>query len=53
MHMRSQGNQNLFPFDLEIEAIAREQDREARRKKRAEVAMAKGNNRVLRDYALP
>jgi len=53
MDRRSQGNQNLIPFDPEIEAATPQRGREARRKKRAEVAMAEGDHRVLRDYALP
>ena len=53
IHRRSQGNQNLVPFDHGIEAAACRQGREGRRKKRAEVAMAKGDHRVLRDYAFP
>jgi len=53
MHRSSQGNQNLIAFDLEIEATAHRRGREARRKKRAEVAMAEGDHRVLRDYAFP
>jgi len=53
MHRRSQGCQTLVPFNPEIKAAARRRGGEARRKKRAEVAMAKGDNRVLRDYALP
>ena len=52
MQRRSQGSQDLVPFDPEIEAAARRRSREARRKKRAEVSMA-DDHRVLRDYALP
>ena len=53
MHMRSQEYQNLVPFDAGIEAAARRQGEEPRRKQRAEVAMAGRDNRVLQDYALP
>ena len=52
MHRRNQGNHALVPFDPKIEAAARRQSREARRKKRAEVTMIE-DQRVLRDYALP
>ena len=52
MHRRSQGSQAFVPFDPEIEAAARRRGIEARRKKRAEVAMAR-DHRVLQDYALP
>jgi len=48
IHRRSQGNQNLVPFDPKIEAVACRQGGEARRKKRAEVTLAE-----LRDFALP
>jgi len=47
MHRMSQGSQALVPFDPEIEAAARRQGGEARRKKRAEVAMAEADNWVL------
>jgi len=47
MHRRSQGNQNLVPFNPEIEATARRRGREARRKKRAIVEMAGQDQRVL------
>jgi len=40
MHRRSQGNQNLIAFNPEIEAAARKRGGEARRRKRAVVAMA-------------
>jgi len=53
MHRRSQGSQALIPFDLEIKAAARRRGGEARRLKRAEVEMTKGDHRVLRDYVLP
>jgi len=53
MHRRSQGNQNLVPFDPKIEATARWRGGEARRNERAKVAMVEGDHRVLRDYALP
>jgi len=46
IHRRSQGSQALVPLDPEIEATARRQSREARRKRRAEVSMAE-ENRVL------
>jgi len=50
--MRSQGNQTLVPFDPEIEAAARRQGAEARRRKK-QVVIAHADNRVLRDYTLP
>jgi len=53
MLTRIQGNQNLIPFDPEIEAPARRRGKEAGTKKRTEVATAEGDNRVLRDYTLP
>jgi len=52
MHRRSQRSQALVPFDPKIEAAARRQSREVRRKKRAEVSMA-DDHKVLCDYALP
>jgi len=53
MHRRSKGNQNLVPFNPEIEATACQRGGEARRRKKAEVVMAKGDNRMLQDYTLP
>jgi len=53
MHRRSQGSQNLISFNPEIEATTRCRCGEARKKKEAIVVMAKGDNRVLQDYALP
>ena len=53
MHRRSQGNQNLVPFNPEIEAAARPRVEEARRRKREKVVMAGQDNWLLRDYALP
>jgi len=53
MNKKSQGSQSLAPFNPEIKAAAQQRGGEARRKKRAEVAMAEGDNRVLWDYALP
>jgi len=52
MHRISQGSQALVPFNPEIEAAARRQGREARRKKRVEVTMAEDHG-VICDYALP
>ena len=52
MHVHSQGNQNLIPFDLEIEATARKQSGETRKKK-AEITMAGRDLRVSWDYILP
>ena len=52
MHRRSQGNQNLVPFNPEIEAAARKHGEEARRKKRVVVEMEGPNQRLLRDYAM-
>jgi len=49
MHKRSQGNQNLIRFNPEIEAAARRRGGEVKRKKRAEVIIAEGDYRVLRD----
>jgi len=53
MHRRSQGSQNLIPFNPEIEATARRSCGEARTKKEIIVVMAKGDNRELLDCALP
>ena len=53
MRRWSQGNQNLVPFDLEIETALRRQGGDVRRKKRGELARAQGDNSVLRDCALP
>jgi len=53
MYRRSQGNQNLVPFNPEIEVTARKRGREVRIRKRAVVVMVQEDNRVLRDYALP
>jgi len=53
MHRKSQGSQNLVPFNPKIEAIARQRCSEARRRKLAVVAMAEGDNGALWDYALP
>jgi len=51
MHRRSRWNQNLALFDPEIEATARQQRGEARRRKEA-VVVTEEDNRLLRDYAL-
>ena len=51
--MRSQRDQDLTPLDPEIEATARRCSGEARRTKKAEVAMARQDKRVLGDYAQP
>ena len=47
MLRRSQGNQNVVPFDPEIEAAAQRRSGKARGKKRVEMVMAEGDNRVL------
>jgi len=52
MCRRSQGNQDLVPFDPEIEAAAHRHSGEARRRKKEEEVMAGQDQRVLRDYAL-
>jgi len=50
--MCSLGNQNLSPFDPNIETTTRKQSG-ATTKKKAKVVMAGKDARVLRDYALP
>ena len=52
LHRRSQGSQTLVPFDHKIEVAACLRGGEARRKKRAKVVMAKGDNRMLQHYTL-
>jgi len=51
MRRRSQRNQPLIPFDLEIEATTRRQS--GARKRQQQVVMAERDPRVLRDYILP
>jgi len=53
MHRRSHGSKNLIPYNPEIKATVQHKCNEARGKKEATVVMAEGDNRVLRDYALP
>ena len=49
----AKGVKNLVPFNPEIDATVQCERTAARTAKEAIVVMAEGNNRVLRDYALP
>ena len=51
MHRRSQRNQPLIPFDLEIKATVRRQS--GARKRQQQVTMTERDPRVLQDYVLP
>jgi len=52
MRRRSRRDQDLIPFDPEIEVAARRRSREAKRWKQEAAVMAQEDNRVLQDYAL-